>query len=111
MIKYRVTDVAKDLQISNKAVIEAIDYFTAEGGGDKMSGGLCIFANGNTSDEGEYWPACYDKVVAVGAITCMKTPASYSSRGDLYNGRGAPGRMFKVSSNERSDNSCIGPFS
>lgn len=65
-----------------QAVIDAIDYFTAEGGGDKMSGGLCIFANGNTSDEGEYWPACYDKVVAVGAITCMKTPASYSSRGD-----------------------------
>lgn len=65
-----------------QAVLDAIDYFTAEGGGKNMSGGLCIFANGNTSDEGEYWPACYDKVVAVGAITCMKTPAPYSSRGD-----------------------------
>ncbi len=62
-------------------VLDAIDYFTAEGGGDKMAGGLCIFANGNTGEEGEYWPGCYEPVVAVGAITCMKTPASYSTRG------------------------------
>ena len=64
-----------------QAVLDAIDYFTAEGGGDVMQGGLCIFANGNTGDEGEYWPACYEPVVAVGAMTCMKTPASYSTRG------------------------------
>ena len=30
MIKYRVTDVAKDLQISNKAVIEAIEKYCGE---------------------------------------------------------------------------------
>lgn len=72
-----------------QAVLDAIDYFTANGGqGDtdyglpaKMQGGLCIFANGNTGDEGQYWPGCYEPVVAVGAMTCMKTPASYSTRG------------------------------
>lgn len=65
-----------------QAVLEAIDYFTQYGGGDKMHGGLCIFANGNTGDEGEYYPACYDKVVAVGSMDPMLHPASYSSYGD-----------------------------
>lgn len=65
-----------------QSVLDAIDYFTANGGGDKMSGGLCIFANGNTGTEGNYYPACYDKVVAVGAMDAMLKPASYSTYGD-----------------------------
>lgn len=65
-----------------QSVLDAIDYFTQQGGGKKLSGGLCIFANGNNGDEGDYYPACYDKVVAVGAMTAMKTPAGYSSYGD-----------------------------
>lgn len=65
-----------------QSVLDAIDYFTANGGGDKMSGGLCIFANGNTGTEGNYYPACYDKVVAVGAMDPMLKPASYSTYGD-----------------------------
>lgn len=65
-----------------QSVLDGIDYFTANGGGDKMSGGLCIFANGNTGDEGDYYPACYDKVVAVGAMDALKHPTSYSTRGD-----------------------------
>lgn len=62
-------------------VLECIDYFTQYGGGDKMSGGLCIFANGNTGDEGEYYPGAYEPVVAVGAMDPLLHPASYSSRG------------------------------
>ncbi len=62
-------------------VLDAIDYFTTYGGGEKMSGGLCIFANGNTGEEGNYYPACYDKVVSVGAIDPMLRPASYSTYG------------------------------
>lgn len=65
-----------------QSVLEAIDYFTAYGGGERMRGGLCIFANGNTGDEGDYFPACYDKVVAVGAMDAMLQPASYSTHGD-----------------------------
>lgn len=63
------------------AVLAAIDYFTAEGGGDRMQGGLCIFANGNTGLEGDYYPACYEKVVAVAAMTFNKKSATYSSYG------------------------------
>ncbi len=63
-------------------VLDAIDYFTINGGGDKMDGGLCIFANGNTHDEGYYWPACYDKVVAVGAMDALKQGTGYSTRGE-----------------------------
>lgn len=65
-----------------QAVLDAIDYFTEYGGGSKMHGGLCIFANGNTGEEGEYYPACYDKVVAVGAMDPLKKAAPYSSYGD-----------------------------
>lgn len=64
-----------------QAVLEAVRYFTKEGGGEKMSGGLCIFANGNTGDEGNYYPACMPEVVAVGSMTATKEPASYSTKG------------------------------
>lgn len=64
-----------------QAVLDAVKYFTREGGGDKMKGGLCIFANGNTGDEGDYYPACMPEVVAVGSMTATKQPAYYSTRG------------------------------
>lgn len=79
-----------------QAVLDAIDYFTQYGGGGvkvssnpdewdytnaKMSGGLCIFANGNTGLEGQYYPGCYEPVLAVGAMSPMLTPATYSTRG------------------------------
>lgn len=68
--------------VYDEDALEGIDYFNANGGGDKMSGGLCIFANGNTGEEGDYYPGCYDPVVAVGAMTADLKPASYSTRGD-----------------------------
>lgn len=34
----------------DKSVTEAVDYFTKNGGGDKMNGGLCIFAAGNNGE-------------------------------------------------------------
>ena len=63
------------------AISEAVRYFTKYGGGDKMNGGLCIFASGNTSSEGNYYPGCMDEVVAVAASTPMGTAATYSSCG------------------------------
>ncbi len=66
----------EDLSIS-----KAVRYFTKYGGGDKMNGGLCIFATGNTSSEGNYYPGCMDEVVAVAASTPMGTAATYSSYG------------------------------
>ena len=63
------------------AISEAVRYFTKYGGGDKMNGGLCIFATGNTSSEGRFYPGCLDEVVAVAASTPMGTAATYSSYG------------------------------
>ena len=65
-----------------QAVLDAVDYFTQYGGGDKMSGGLCIFANGNTGDEGLYYPAAYEPCLAVGAMDPLMQPAAYSSCGE-----------------------------
>lgn len=62
-------------------VLDCIDYFTANGGGDKMLGGLCIFANGNTGTTGTFYPAAYEPCVAVAAMDPMLNPASYSSNG------------------------------
>ena len=64
-----------------QSVLDAIDYFTANGGGDKMSGGLCIFANGNTGETGTFYPAAYEPCVAVAAMDPMLRPAGYSSNG------------------------------
>lgn len=69
-------DGEEDVSIS-----DAVRYFTKYGGGDKMSGGLCIFASGNTSNEGEFYPGCLPEAVAVAASTPMGTAATYSSHG------------------------------
>ncbi len=64
-----------------QAVLDAIDYFTAEARSDNMKGGLCIFAMGNEGKTGNYYPGCYEKVIGVAAMTSELTPASYSCNG------------------------------
>ena len=64
-----------------EAVLDAIDYFTAEARSPQMTGGLCIFATGNEGQTGNYYPACYPKVLAVTAMTSGLQPASYSNYG------------------------------
>ena len=49
----------------DKSVTEAVKYFTKNGGGDKMNGGLCIFAAGNNGEEGRFFPGCLDEVVVL----------------------------------------------
>ena len=46
-----------------------------------MNGGLCIFAAGNNGEEGNYYPGCLDKVVAVGSMAPDGSVAYYSNRG------------------------------
>ena len=65
-----------------QVVLDAIDAFTAEAENDFMKGGLAIFANGNMGTEGDYYPACYDKVLSVGAMTYDLQPANYSNYGE-----------------------------
>lgn len=65
----------------DQSISEAVRYFTKYGGGERMNGGLCIFASGNTSNEGNFYPGCMPEVVAVGATTPMGTIATYTSHG------------------------------
>lgn len=78
-----------------QAVLDAVKYFTKNGGGKKMNGGLCIFANGNTSSEGTFYPAAMNEVVAVAAMTADKKGAYYSSRGPWCD-ISAPGGLLDV---------------
>ena len=65
----------------DKSVTEAVKYFTKNGGGDKMNGGLCIFAAGNNGEEGRFFPGCLDEVVAVGSMGADGYVTSYSNYG------------------------------
>ena len=65
----------------DKAVSEAVRYFTKNGGGEKMNGGLCIFAAGNNGEEGNFYPGCLDEVVAVGSMGADGMVTSYSNYG------------------------------
>lgn len=62
-------------------VVDAIKYFTSMSRSSSLTGGLCVFAAGNTGDSGMYYPACMDEVLSVAAMTYDLQPASYSSYG------------------------------
>ena len=71
-------------------IYPAIDYFIKYAGCDKdgnqlpdspMKGGVVIFAAGNESWQ-IGWPAAYEKVIAVGALSAQFTRAYYSNYGD-----------------------------
>lgn len=80
-----------------QAVLDAIDYFTAKGGGDKLQGGLCIFSSGNDGATGNYYPGCYEKVLCVGSMTYDKKVASYSNYGEWVDVT-APGGLMDYNS-------------
>ncbi len=72
---------ASAADVSDESINEAVRYFTKEGGGNKMNGGLCIFASGNNGEEGNYYPGCLDEAVAVGALAADGSVAYYSNYG------------------------------
>lgn len=63
-------------------VLDAIDYFIGMNRGNNLNGGIMFFATGNDGAKGNFYPACYDKVVAVGSMTSDFTIASYSNHGE-----------------------------
>lgn len=63
-------------------VLDAIDYFIAMNRGNNVSGGVMFFATGNDGATGNMYPACYEKVVAVGSMTDDFTIATYSNYGE-----------------------------
>ena len=68
------------------ALQDAIDYFLDNAGmfpGSPVSnGGLVVFAAGNDDDDGQWYPAFYDRVVAVAATDHNDQKAWYSNFGD-----------------------------
>ncbi len=65
-----------------QAVLDAIDYFNVNGGGDVMEGGITIFAAGNSSNAGQNYPGYYSGTMAVAALNHNDELAWYSNYGD-----------------------------
>ena len=63
------------------SVMDAIDYFIANGGGNALQGGLVIFAAGNVSRAIKYYPSAYDRVICVASTNNRDTKANYSTFG------------------------------
>ncbi len=85
--------------VVDQAVLDAIDYFIAEAGSSSapMDGGIVIFAAGNDGSSGQWWPGCYDNVLAVAATNC-NDERSYYSNYDTWVDVAAPGGEL-ISSN------------
>ena len=84
-----------------EAVMDAINYFIEEAGkyeNSPMKGGIVIFAAGNDNKDAEWYPPCYDKILAVSSIGPDWKKASYSNFGEWVN-VAAPGGEFKYGSN------------
>lgn len=63
-------------------VVDAVRYFTDMARSDKLQGGLCIFATGNSGVNGRLYPACMPEVLSVASMTSDYKPAPYSVHGD-----------------------------
>ena len=71
-------------------VLNAIDYFNANGGGYVMNGGISFFAAGNGNSPGEWYPACYSGAFSVAATNDQDQKAWYSNY-DTWVDISAPG--------------------
>jgi len=65
----------------NQSDLNAINYFVANGGGNAMQGGIVIFAAGNESGNGNYYPGYYHLSLAVAATDNRDRKASFSNYG------------------------------
>jgi len=82
----------------DQAVLNAIDYFIANGGGDVMQDGIVIFAAGNNSSNNQYYPGCYAPVLAVSGTNNKDQKAGYSNYGTWVN-ISAPGGVTNYNPN------------
>ncbi|MBW6515925.1 MAG: S8 family serine peptidase [Candidatus Cloacimonetes bacterium] len=65
----------------DQAVLDAIDYFNANGGGDALIGGITIFAAGNSNSSGAWYPGYYSGAFSVAATNNQDIRSSYSTYG------------------------------
>ena len=62
-------------------VLDAIDYFNANGGGDALIGGITIFAAGNQNSSGAWYPGYYSGCFSVAATNNQDQRSWYSTYG------------------------------
>ena len=67
--------------VFEQAVLDAIDYFNANGGGEVLDGGLTIFAAGNSGDSGDYYPGFYVGAMSVASTNHNDQKSWYSTYG------------------------------
>ncbi|MBL7904243.1 MAG: S8 family serine peptidase [Bacteroidales bacterium] len=64
-----------------QAVLDAIDYFNANGGGTVLDGGITIFAAGNTGSNGIIYPGYYSGSLTVASTNNEDVKSYYSTYG------------------------------
>jgi subtilisin family serine protease len=62
-------------------VLDAIDYFNINGGGEAMDGGITIFAAGNSNSSAAYYPGYYSGAFSVAATNNQDSKSWYSNYG------------------------------
>ncbi len=76
--------------VYDQTVLDAIDYFNANGGGNVLNGGITIFAAGNNNASGQWYPGCYSGAFSVASTTHQDQRAYYSNY-DTWVDVSAPG--------------------
>lgn len=79
--------------VYNQFLLDAIDYFNANGGGAALQGGITIFAAGNNNSESNWYPAYYSGAIAVAATDNRDQKAGYSNYGSWIS-VSAPGNFI-----------------
>ena len=67
--------------VYQQEVLDAIDYFNANGGGNELIGGITIFAAGNDNHSGDWYPAYYEGAMAVASHDRHGEKSSFSNYG------------------------------
>jgi subtilisin family serine protease len=68
--------------VYEQSVLDAIDYFNLNGGGDALiGGGITIFAAGNDNGNADYYPGYYSGAFAVAATNNQDAKSWYSNYG------------------------------
>lgn len=76
--------------VYEQAVLDAIDYFNSNGGGNALDGGITIFAAGNDGTSGAWYPGYYSGAFSV-AATNNNDQKSWYSNYDTWVDISAPG--------------------
>lgn len=68
--------------VYEEAVLDAIDYFCAYGGGKVLNGGVVVCAGGNNGNNWRIYPAGYSRTISVVATNNLDKKTIYSNYGD-----------------------------